>query len=892
MTTEQQVRTPPKGRSFFSLSIGLFLAFTSGLVLLTLLFLGRLGLENIDTIARLATDIEQHSLPEILQNQRTFILIESLRRNAQEVYIAEDASLRRNARLNAHAMAAEAVFDMDPNFSNAIQRIASMITALAGLKDHLQAVRNELFNTYNEFTDFFRGVQVAAGMDANPALEGLHRTRALFLDAKTEAAPPLSGEQSVKMDALCRSMAGNNIEMFFQTARCDHIKGLLEQYTARYTHYQQQRAETEAKWRELDGSIRELRDTISTSSETATTQSLAAIKTSALVTHDQTVYIFGGCILAIFFYLLLLHRMIVRPLRWTTKKLGEIQQGDLHMTMPVIHIRELAEVAELLDRFSSRLSELYTHTSQLEEDSAGKRDLEEIMRALFQVAPDGYTIWDEDRIISASPGFMNLLGVSSLKELIAHSAQLGLLYTSAKAHRDAFVQGIAEGILRTECVYTTLNGEPRPCEVTRMRIDLRGKPVLLSYVRDMRNQKRTEEILRQAKEQAEVSTMAKSEFLARMSHEIRTPMNGVLGLTHIALSHDPPPLQRQYLNKIQASAKILLGVLNDILDFSKIESGKLLLESAPFSVDNMLTALTDLLQSQAEAKNLTFVLERDPDVPRALLGDDLRLSQVLLNLCGNALKFTEKGRVTLRISHVQEEPADSPENTPAARLHFAIADTGVGMSPEQLSGLFKPFAQADVSTTRKYGGTGLGLAISKLLVELMDGRLEVVSTPGQGSCFSFTITFALPPAEFMEPEPKAQEMEEDGLRGRRVLLVEDNEINREIATALLEELGVNALVAVNGQQALTMLETEDVDGVLMDIQMPVMDGLTATQILRKEGRPLVRALPVIAMTAHAMQADRDKSIAAGMDDHITKPIDIAVLKSKLVHWIGGNAASG
>ena len=888
MTTEQQVPAPSKGRGFFRPPIGLFLAFTSGVVLCVLLFLGRKGLENIDTIAQLASDMEQHSLPELLQNQRTFIHIESLRRNAEEVYIAEDATLRRNARLDAQAMAAEAVFEMDPNFSDAVQRISRMINALAGLKGRFQAARNELFLQNMDITDRLRAVQFAAGVDTDPALEALYRARALFIDARAGAAPPLSREQLVKMDALCGRMAGRKAE---QLARCGHIKTLFEQYVERYTHYQQQRAEIDAKWREVDGSIRELRDTISTSSEVASAQSLAAIKTSALATRERTVYIFGGCMLALFLYLLLLHRMIVRPMRWTTEKLGEIQQGNLHMAMPVIHIRELAEVAELLDRFSSHLSELYTHTSQLEEDSAGKRDLEEIMRALFQVAPDGYVIWNADRIISASPGFMNLLGVSSLEEMLAHSAQLGINVNDEEHHK-AFIQVLAEGVSRTECVYTALNGEPRPCEATRMRIDLRGNPVVLSYVRDMRSQKQAEEILRQAKEQAEVATIAKSESLARMSHEIRTPMNGVLGLTHIALSHDPPPLQKQYLNKIQASAKILLGVLNDILDFSKIESGQLQLEKTPFPIDDMLATLTDLFQTQAESKDLTFVLERDPDVPRVLLGDSLRLSQVLLNLCGNALKFTEQGRVTLRILRMHEERAPFMENMPAARLHFAVADTGVGMSPEQLAGLFRPFAQADVSTTRKYGGTGLGLVISKLLVELMGGRLEVVSALGQGSCFSFAVSFALPAAGVVEPEPGVHEVETAGLTGRRVLLVEDNEINREIATALLDDLGVSVLVAVNGQEALTLLETEDVDGVLMDIQMPVMDGLTATKILRQEGRPSVRALPVIAMTAHAMQADRDKSTAAGMDDHITKPIDLAELKSKLARWIGGNTASG
>ncbi len=869
----------PARRGPFRLSISLFLTLCSGAVLLLFLWISQEGLDNIDDISRLATSIEQESLPELLQNQRTFIHIESLRRNAEVVYAAEDPSLRRNARINAQAMAAESVFDRDPDFYAAVQRASSMITALARLKDKAQTSRNELFTRALELSDLLMELRPDAGDVERPLLDTLAGQREMFIDAKTGAPPPPPPDQRTAVEALCRRLAGASPA---GTAHCNRLKALSADYAADWESYRKMRADAEELWHEVDTAIRELRDRIGAGAEAAGAASLTAIKASALTAHARTRFIFTCGIFALGLYLLVLHKAIVKPLRWTAKKLEEIQQGDLHVEMPDIRIRELAEVAGLLDRFSTHLSELYRHTSQLEEDSAGKRDLEEIMRAVFQASPDGYVIWNEDGIISAGPGFLALLGVRDIDEIRARQAELGFL--GEERRRQEYRLVLERGVVRMEHTYRDVHGEPIPCEVTRLRLELRGKPVLLSYVRDMRTQKQAEESLRRAKEQAESAGRAKSDFLARMSHEIRTPMNGVLGLTHLALAQSPPPEQRQYLTKIEASAKILLGVINDILDFSKIESGQMRLEPTPFVLDDLLTTLRDLFQPQAEAKGLEFVLERDPAVPAMLTGDSLRLSQVLLNLCGNAFKFTEKGRVILSI-------APAADNSEAFPVHFAVTDTGVGMTAGQLAGLFRPFVQADVSTTRKYGGTGLGLVISKLLVEMMGGTLEVESTPGAGSRFSFTLPLSRTTEAGMQTGP-ADEVDTSVLIGRRVLLAEDNEINREIAMALLDGLGVQALTAVNGREALDILEKEDVDGILMDIQMPEMDGLTATRLLRAHGRPGVRNLPVIAMTAHAMQEDRDKSLAAGMDDHVTKPIDLQDLTRKLVRLLGnGNRPS-
>ncbi len=871
----QQDPAPASGRGPFRLSISLFLTLTSGAVLATFLWISQDSLNNIDTIAQISSDIEQNSLPELLQNQRTFSHIESLRRNAETAYVADDPALRRAARISAQAMAAESVFERDPEFYAAVQEASSMITELAKLRDKAQAMRSELFVGALEFSDLLMQMRPEAGDVELPLLDTLAGERERFIDAKIGAPPPPPEDRRKALTAVCLRLAGDKPE---KIDRCKRINSLWDEYTGHWNEYRRLRDEAEHLWRKVDAAIRELRDRIGTGSEVASAESLAAIKSSALSAHDRARFIFGGGVAALALYLLLLHKFLVRPLGWTTKKLGEIQQGDLHVEMPAIRIKELSEVADLLDRFSVHLSELYRHTSQLEEDSAGKRDLEEIMRAVFQASPDGYVIWSADGTLEeASPGFLALVEVAGTNDLRADMERYGF---PNRADRQAFcARVLAEGVIREELVFFSSGGETIPCEITRMPVYLHDRPLVLSYVRDIRSQKQAEETLLRAKEQAEAAGKAKSEFLARMSHEIRTPMNGVLGLTHLALNQNPPQEQRQYLAKIEASAKILLGVINDILDFSKIESGNLHLEQAPFAFDEMLTTLRDLFQSQADAKELEFALERDPAIPNNLTGDSLRLSQVLLNLCGNAFKFTEHGRVTLSLTRTQT-------TTDGVRVRFAIGDTGVGMSREQLAGLFRPFAQADVSTTRKYGGTGLGLAISKLLVEMMGGELTVRSELGKGSLFSFEIPLALSAPEARIEEPEQHEMEISGLAGRRVLLVEDNEINREIAVALLDDLGLRALTAANGEEALALLEKEDVDGILMDIQMPIMDGLTATRILRREGRPEVRDVPILAMTAHAMQEDRDKSLAAGMNDHLTKPIDVRELTTKLVRLLG------
>ncbi|HEY0488414.1 MAG TPA: ATP-binding protein [Telluria sp.] len=390
---------------------------------------------------------------------------------------------------------------------------------------------------------------------------------------------------------------------------------------------------------------------------------------------------------------------------------------------------------------------------------------------------------------------------------------------------------------------------------------------------------------------AQAATRLKSDFLANMSHEIRTPLNAIIGMSRLSLMGDPPPRLRNYIGKILASGEHLLGILNDILDFSKIEAGKLVLESAPFDLQHVLDHVAGLAPASASGKPVDLVVRVQPGVPMQLVGDPLRICQVLINLTGNAIKFTERGEVAVEVELV-ERTGDQ------ATLRFAVSDTGIGMNEEQLARLFQSFTQADESITRRYGGTGLGLSISKQLVDLLGGAIEATSTPGAGSCFAFTIRLgigaqAAPAAPAARPGLSAAPAplpDLSRLDGARILLVEDNANNREVALDFLAAARMQVDVAVHGGEAVQMIQEADYDLVLMDIQMHDVDGLTAARRIRAVKR--FEQTPIIAMTAHAMEGDRAKSLAAGMDDHLTKPIDPALLFRTLLKWIDPSRLAG
>lgn len=422
--------------------------------------------------------------------------------------------------------------------------------------------------------------------------------------------------------------------------------------------------------------------------------------------------------------------------------------------------------------------------------------------------------------------------------------------------------------------------------------------------------------LEESRNQAEAASQAKTIFLSTVSHEIRTPMNAIVGFAHIFDRTNLTSKQKEQLEKIKLSAAALLGVINDVLDISKIEAGKLEIERTPFYLHSLLDTVCSIVDFATSEKDLILTVNVAPDVPEMLIGDPKRISQILLNLMNNAVKFTTAGSITLNVSLDDSVPDDTmsssnPTLVPAEGtsiiLALSVTDTGIGLSPDQITRLFKPFMQADSSVTRRFGGTGLGLAITKQLVELMGGSIGVNSAPGLGSTFYFTLRLTVPatdtdalvqssPTDTTAAKPEYTARLQ-ALSGLQVLVVEDNDINQEIAAALLQELGIEPDMADDGMQALSMAPQKHYHCILMDMQMPIMGGLEATQRLRTMGTEATNDpnatdalrwlahVPIIAMTANAMAEDRQRCIDAGMNDHISKPIDPETLQNCMLRWL-------
>jgi len=583
--------------------------------------------------------------------------------------------------------------------------------------------------------------------------------------------------------------------------------------------------------------------------------------------------------------------------------------------------------------------------------------------------------------------------------------------------REEIVREIrAKGIfIRHDIQFPCADGEVRDFMLTTLPFTPDGTHKTISWIVDITALKETERALIQARDKAEIATKAKSEFLARMSHEIRTPMNAILGMIYLCLQTELGEKQRDYLLKTQTAANNLLGIINDVLDISKIESGKLELELIPFSLKRTIKEVIDIVNTSAAGKGLKLITKIDPDISDSLVGDPLRLRQILLNLINNAVKFTTAGGIFVTI---KETDLPVRGNSTKIYLSFEVKDTGIGLQPEQIEKIFESFAQADGSTTRKYGGTGLGLSIVKSLVELMEGEVSVTSIPGQGATFCFTAVFEKSKVEpslssmsllhkrrvlLVDDDPSdlevlttliqsmhmnvtsarsgteaLQKLEEatfmrvpfelvivdwrmprmDGvemvrtirqsdkitppyilmvsaydrqdclrqakglnisdvlikpvlpsvlretlkatfredltaktnevradIRGAKVLLAEDNKVNQMVASELLKLLDVELTVVDNGIEAVEAVKKNDFDVILMDIQMPEMDGLEATQAIRNSGKPGTDKLPILAMTANAMDTDYQRSLDMGMNDHLTKPIDPEKLRLTLEKWI-------
>lgn len=514
---------------------------------------------------------------------------------------------------------------------------------------------------------------------------------------------------------------------------------------------------------------------------------------------------------------------------------------------------------------------------------------EKRFRSIYEQSPIGIEIFDASGLaISANKSFCNMFKINDITEFKKDN-----FFESPYVPKETKEKIINKETSRTTCKYHLIKrANPNINKEGTCYFDMLTTPILneqgelssiLCQVQDITKDIESEEELKKAKIAAEEANNSKSKFLANMSHEIRTPINGIMGMTDLVLMTDVTDEQKEYLNMVKTSSRHLLDIVNDILDISKIESGKFKLDLVSFNLEEKIKNLVKNFSILAEEKFIEFMYFLDPrlcDID--IIGDPLRLNQILMNLLSNALKFTEKGTIILCAKRIQ-----APDGI--IRAQFSVSDTGIGIPEDKTDRLFKTFSQVDDSYTKKYGGTGLGLAISKQLVNMMNGDIWVNSTQNKGSCFYFTAEFLLAdhynnPNTLNSSESQLYDdtfteydtlVKDDPTQAyqKTVLIVDDNEINQRLIAALLAKKGYDYISATNGNEALKILECQMVDLILMDIQMPELNGLKATMAIRSKESLLGSHIPIIAMTAYAMMGDKESFLDSGMDDYISKPID-------------------
>ena len=575
--------------------------------------------------------------------------------------------------------------------------------------------------------------------------------------------------------------------------------------------------------------------------------------------------------------LVLLEKTVLERLDALNKSVRQIgAKGDLAERVPVTGSDELAHLAGSINR---TLEDLEHARKKQREAEAARTASESTFRLLFANNPLPMWVYDSEtlKLLEVNEAARDHYGYSREEFLQQSIRDIQLSEQPESPPGGASTAGTGLQSSK-ECSHRLKDGRVISVDIVSHTLEWNGRQAVVAVAQDVTMRRLAEAELVRAKEAAEEASCAKSEFLANMSHEIRTPMNGILGMTELALENPFNDAQREYLLMAKNSAESLLGIIDDILDFSKIEAGKLGLDPSEFDLRPCLEEATQPLVLRAQEKHLGLTCELASEIPARVIGDPLRLRQVIINLLGNAIKFTERGSVSLR---AEVESCD-PTNV---RLHFSVSDTGIGIAPEKQQLIFEAFSQADGSTSRKYGGTGLGLAICSRLVKIMDGRIWVESEIGRGTTFHFTARFGVanamnaaesqgqPYASVPFDEKSGKDLAaETGMRPLKVLLAEDNFVNQRLARRLLEKRGHAVTVVANGEDALARIEQEPFDVVLMDVQMPEMDGVEATQAIRSRERKTGGHLPIIAITAHAMKGDREKYLAAGMDAYLAKPI--------------------
>ena len=511
---------------------------------------------------------------------------------------------------------------------------------------------------------------------------------------------------------------------------------------------------------------------------------------------------------------------------------------------------------------------------------ASSRRSREMLASLFQISPEALVVADQNGcVLLFSAGAESMFGYSA-GEVLGRSVEM-LMPVDVRASHQGHVHGFAAGRERSRRMHQRgairgqrKNGETFPAEASLAKLETGDRFVFTTVIRDLSERHAAEQSLIEARELAERANVAKSSFLANMSHEIRTPLNGILGLVSVLADTDLSGRQAEMVDLIQVSSRALEGLLGDILDLAKVDAGRLQIRDEPFDLARLARDAAALFRASAAKKGVSLRVEIDPLAVGAFIGDDLRIRQVLSNLLSNAVKFTEAGEIVLSV-------AAPHEGDDSCRLRFAVQDSGIGFTTQAGESLFARFEQADGSITRRFGGTGLGLAISRALVELMSGTIEAVSVPGQGATFSFelplkrAVTVADLKADARREPREAREIPVDGLK---ILLAEDHPINRRAVELILEALPVELTCVENGLEAVAAARSGAFDLILMDMQMPLMDGLTAIRHIRDEDQAAGRASPrICVLTANALQEHRDAAEAAGARDFLTKPIGAEAL---------------
>ena len=612
-------------------------------------------------------------------------------------------------------------------------------------------------------------------------------------------------------------------------------------------------------------------------------------KTNAI--RNTMLLVISLCFALILLMTLIVSRQVVQPITQVTNLFKELQNGNIDADTRLTEPDSKDEIRDLVRWFNTFLDS-QKEKRRAEEALAESREqyrsvVDNIAEVIFQMDATG-------RWTFLNPAWTEITGYSVERSLGTYFFDY-VHPDDKQRNMELFAPLILKqkDHCRHTVRYLRRDGDFRHIEFfARLAEDKQGNAIgVTGTLNDVTDRVIGEQELQRAKDQSEAANRAKSEFLANMSHEIRTPLNPIIGMTELLLDTPLNPAQKEMVNAVHGAGAALLTVINDILDFSKIEAGKMEMENIDFNPGKMLNDITDIVSWKARTNELIFKTSIDPDIPGVLNGDPGRIRQVLLNLAGNAIKFTPSGEILIRALLL--------ENTAAGCIvRFEVRDSGIGLSPETQKRLFQPFVQADGSTTRKYGGTGLGLSISKRLVGLMGGKIGVESELGKGARFWFEIPLlhgqtglaTTNEAPDMQELANTDSKAEEARQSPRLLLAEDNLANQKLALLLLKKIGYEVQVAANGKEAVRAALGIHFDAVLMDCQMPEMDGFEATLAIRGAEKNTGMHLPIIAMTANAMQDDKEKCLHVGMDDYISKPINVKKLAEILERWVKPHAS--